>query len=145
MSEVAAVGLAGVATGALTFVSFVDTRTYLKLASTEEEETIKKMFPIWWPNGRDLMAPLVVLGSIAHGVAYWNSGDQAWLLSGGLMFSIGPYTQFVLGEDIEGLRNADGKNVGDMTRRFCTLHHVRTVAACIVFASGLCTLSNRKM
>ncbi|CAM9976355.1 unnamed protein product [Discosporangium mesarthrocarpum] len=140
LTKVAATGAAGIAAGALTFVSFVDTRTYVGLVNSGEEATVKKLFPRWWPNGRDLMVPVVALCTLTHGVAYWASGDPSWLWSGALLFSIGPYTKLVLGEDIEGLRKAGTKDVAAMTRRFCSMHHLRLVAAAAAFAVSLFAL-----
>lgn len=140
-STIAATGLAGITTGCLTFVSAVDVRTLLTHVEQDSIDLIKKQFAVWWPCGRDLMVPLVSLCSVSHGTAYAVTKQNRWLISGLLLFSIGPYTGLVLGEDIGTLRKAESTQVAETTRRFCALHHVRTVLAMTAFAMSLVGLT----
>mmetsp|Transcript_70870 Transcript_70870/g.196887 ORF Transcript_70870/g.196887 Transcript_70870/m.196887 type:complete len:147 (+) Transcript_70870:97-537(+) len=135
--ELIATGLCGIVAGALTFVSFVDTRALRKLAAEEDETTLKRFFPVWWPFGRDLMLPLLLTAAGSHVMAYLSSRRPLWLCTGAVVFSIGPYTGLVLGEDIAALRKAGTEEVTSITRRFCMLHHPRCVASMVSFAVSL--------
>ena len=142
-STLAATGLAGIVTGALAFVSAVDTRTLLKLADSGQERVLQQLFPIWWPNGRDLMLPLLLVTAAAHGWAFGATRDQAWLGTGGLVLAIAPYTKFVLGEDIAKLRAATSQDVQQITHSFCFWHHPRLLMALGAFGCSLLTLAKR--
>lgn len=166
VSMLLATGLAGVVTGALAFVSFADTRTLLQLCdapaapktssaegseaadrkSEEAKDTalVKTVFSSWWPNGRDLMVPLLSLTTIAHVSAYVLTEEKEWAIGGSAIALIGPYTGIVLGEDIGALRKADSKGTRAITQRFCALHHVRLVAALSGFTVALCTLAKKR-
>ena len=142
-AKIAATGIAGMTAGALAFVSFVDTRTFLQLAG-KDPEVIRKLFPYWWPNGRDLMAPLAATGTAAHVAAAVMSGQRIWAVGGTMLFGLLPYTMLVLGEDIKGLMDANPEEVATRTKRFCRLHHVRLVAAMSAFGVGLYALTAPK-
>eukprot|EP00469_Lotharella_globosa_P009771 CAMPEP_0167786498 /NCGR_PEP_ID=MMETSP0111_2-20121227/8832_1 /TAXON_ID=91324 /ORGANISM="Lotharella globosa, Strain CCCM811" /LENGTH=168 /DNA_ID=CAMNT_0007677899 /DNA_START=27 /DNA_END=533 /DNA_ORIENTATION=+ len=144
LSQMLATGVAGVATGALAFVSFVDTRTYLQLVENGKEEIIKGLFPRWWPNGRDMMVSVIGLSVLTHGTAFYLSRNSSWLWSGGFLFCLAPYTMFVLGEDIDDLMRSDEKEVSVKTRRFCWMHHPRLILAALSFSLSLFTLGTRK-
>ena len=83
------------------------------------------------------MLPLIVTTFVSHVAAYFATGELTWLLSGGIAMSIGPYTGVILGEDIAALRAADSKGVGEITRRFCRLHHPRTIIGLTAFVINL--------
>lgn len=141
---IAATGVAGIMTGCLTFVSAVDARSFLAHLDKKETSLIQQHFPIWWPNGRDLMVSLILTATLAHGGAYYTSvarNRNNWAISGFLLMMIGPYTAIVLGEDIETLRKADSKEVATTARRFCNLHHVRLVLAVAGFGLSLISLA----
>eukprot|EP01129_Flabellula_baltica_P009102 TRINITY_DN3660_c0_g1_i3.p2 TRINITY_DN3660_c0_g1~~TRINITY_DN3660_c0_g1_i3.p2 ORF type:complete len:148 (+),score=24.08 TRINITY_DN3660_c0_g1_i3:567-1010(+) len=135
--KLAACGLAGIATGALAFVSFVDTRTILNFIDKDNTDIIKTWFPIWWPNGRDFMVSVLGLTTTTHLAAQYLTEDKTYFMTAALIASIGIYTHFVLGEDIEGLRKADKGNVKEMARRFCLLHHLRLLFAIGGFSGSL--------
>ncbi|CAM9827339.1 unnamed protein product [Choristocarpus tenellus] len=88
------------------------------------------------------MVPLILLNGISHLFAYWLSSNYSWLWAGILIFSVGPYTKFVLMEDIDGLRKAEGKDVVKMTKSFCHMHHLRLVAAATGFFISLNALAS---
>jgi hypothetical protein len=159
---IAATGIAGVITGCLTFVSAVDARSFLAHVKGDQKnnntDIIQRHFPIWWPNGRDLMVPLIAASTLCHGWAYYSysystkstttsttsnntnithPNNLNWAISGLLLMLIGPYTAVVLGEDIETLRKADSTEVEETTKRFCRLHHVRLVLAVAGFGLSL--------
>ena len=139
---IAATGLAGIITGCLTFVSFVDVRSFLTHVDNKDTKIIQAHFPIWWPNGRDLMVPLLLSSTLAHGGAFWTTSNRNWAVSGILLMLIGPYTGAVLGEDIETLRQAESSQVAETARRFCNLHHVRLVMAAAGFSLSLLSLAS---
>ena len=131
----------GLLAGALTFVSFVDTRTYLTLCNSPETSShLKDIFPIWWPAGRDLMVPLLIMAATSNGFAYWvNNGGWQYVVAICCMVFIGLWTAVVMGEDIGKLMRAkEMKSIRRSTRKFCTLHHVRLVVA---LAAYLCVLT----
>eukprot|EP00443_Scrippsiella_acuminata_P127589 CAMPEP_0115635722 /NCGR_PEP_ID=MMETSP0272-20121206/33278_1 /TAXON_ID=71861 /ORGANISM="Scrippsiella trochoidea, Strain CCMP3099" /LENGTH=171 /DNA_ID=CAMNT_0003072661 /DNA_START=47 /DNA_END=563 /DNA_ORIENTATION=- len=140
-SELAAAGLAGVVAGALTFVSAVDARTLTALATEGDEVTLRKFFPVWWPAGRDLMAPLLLATGAAHAAAYRSTRKPLWMGTGAAIFGIIPYTAFILGEDIAALRRADSDEVCSTARRFSLLHQPRMVVALLAFGASLVALA----
>ena len=132
--------LAGVATGCLTFVSFVDVRSFLTHVKEDRTKLIQDHFPVWWPYGRDLMVPLIFSGTLSNLTAYYQTKNVKFAITSGLILFIGPYTGIVLREDIEALRKSDPVNVAETARRFCNLHHVRLVAAATGFGFALMAL-----
>jgi hypothetical protein len=125
-AAVVATALAGTLTGSLAFVSFVDVRSFMKHVSDPEGTEIARLhFQVWWPYGRDWMAPLVGSAAIAHAVAWRMTKQASWAAAGLCVFLVGPYTALILGEDIETLRKSSGGEVKETTERFCRLHHVR--------------------
>lgn len=126
-----AVGMSGILAGCLTFVSFVETRTILKLvdAGSDGTEIVRKFFPIWWPYGRDLMVPVIFLTAATHVLAFSITRELTWLCTAGASLSIGAYTSIVLGEDIAQLRRAETQEVGAIARSFCRWHHPRLAIA----------------
>lgn len=139
-SEAVAIASAGVMAGCLTFGSFVDTRAINLLVDAGEEATVRRFFQTWWPCGRDLMVPMILITSGSHAVAFAATRNPGWLATAGAIISIGPYTALVLGEDIAALRAAETSEVATTARRFCRLHHPRTVMAGAVLAASVSLL-----
>ncbi|CAG9462777.1 unnamed protein product [Pedinophyceae sp. YPF-701] len=140
---VAATGLTGLVAGSMTFASFVSTRTLLDLVDRKDTATLQRLFPVWWPKGRDLMVPLLGAATVAHGCAYGLTRDRAWLLTGALTFSILPYTKLVIMRDVGPLMDTttDGAAVDRCTRRFCRNHHARLAASTASFLLSLLALA----
>jgi hypothetical protein len=67
--------------------------------------------------------------------------QTSWVGAGLCVFLVAPYTAFILGEDIERLRNSSGEEVKETTVRFCRLHHVRLGLAGIGFCMSLLGLT----
>jgi hypothetical protein len=138
-----ATGFAGIVTGCLTFVSAVDTRSFLTHVKEKKGTDLAKAhFQVWWPYGRDLMVPLLGTTALAQGTAWFLSRDKSWIMSGICLFLVGPYTRLVLGEDIEKLRSSTSEEVQEATKRFCMLHHMRTLMAAAGFGLSLVTLAD---
>ena len=146
MSKVAAAGSAGILAGALSFVSFAETRTFLELVKSDDDPAyFRRFFRLWWPHGREFMVPLITLSTIAHAAASSLSGDLIWLVSGGLVFSIAPFTALAMSEDIENIKNEDGAHkVPISTSRFCHLQHVRLGLASVAFVLALFGITKEK-
>ena len=87
------------------------------------------------------MFPLLVVTAVAQFVAYLTTQHQSWLLSGLLILAMGPYTMFVLLEDIATLRKSNATEVEATTKRFCKLHHVRLVLSVAGFGLALVALA----
>ena len=134
-------GFTGIVTGCLTFVSFVDVRSFITHLNNKKTELIMLHFPIWWPYGRDIMVPLLVCGTICNSITYYHTSIQGYLIAAILIGCIGPYTGIVLGEDIDSLRKSNPKEVDFTARRFCNLHHFRLLVAIIAFGYSLHGLS----
>lgn len=172
LTAILATGFAGIVTGCLTFVSFVDTRAFLAHLSddgtgsdgtsssdnnNETNETtvasaattngnaglVRAHFRVWWPYGRDLMMPLLLATTAFQGATWHATRDRQWLASGAVLFAIAPYTFLVLGEDIEKLRTSSDGDVAETARRFCRLHHVRLVMAIAGFGMSLVGLTKK--
>jgi hypothetical protein len=141
-AAIVATALAGTVTGSLAFVSFVDVRSFVKHVSNPEgTEIARRHFQVWWPYGRDWMAPLIGSASIAHAVAWRMTKQASWAAAGLCVFLVGPYTALILGEDIERLRKSSGGEVKETTERFCRLHHVRLGVAGVGFFISLLGLA----
>jgi Domain of unknown function (DUF1772) len=138
--------LNGVCLGSFGFVSAVDARLLRALANKQDADTLKAVFPLWWPFGRDWMAPLVTGTTIANGLALYaarrNAGastqvSQAWAGATALVLVTLPWTMLVMGESIVKLRSASVQDVCSLTKKFCNLHHARTAAATAAFVLAL--------
>jgi len=112
----------------------------VRLAKDGDEVTLRSLFPVWWPNGRDLMLPLLMVTSTFRAAAYWVSDRKGWLYTGATVFGIAPYTKFVLGENIVKLRQADSQEVCKTARRFSLLHHPRLAAVLLAYGGSLAML-----
>lgn len=66
----AALALAGIHAGAMSFGSFVEVPTLNAVVNASNAGLLRAYFPIWWPYGRNFMAPLVLASSAAAAVAY---------------------------------------------------------------------------
>lgn len=143
-SVLVATASSGILTGCLAFGSLVDARTITALVDAGETDTIKRWFGVWWPNGRDLMVPLVLVAAGLHGAAFTATGNLTWLCTGAATVSILPYTALVLGEDISALRKADATDVKVRARRFCLLHHPRTIVAAATLGLALRGLAKQE-
>ena len=137
MMELFATFMAGLVAGAMTFVSAVDTRTLLEL----DEPSVKKIFPVWWPFGKQLMVPLLGITTFSHVLAFVSSSNVAWLISGSFIMLIGIFTGVVLREDIAVLRKASSTETRSITAHFCMYHHFRLFFSIIGFVIALVTLS----
>ena len=141
--QLTAVFGAGIVAGFLSGVTFLSTRTFEALVAKKEAEAIKKVFPIWWPFGKSFMVPALLFNLLAHMTTYFVTGNKLWILTGCTLFSIGPYTAFVMNEDIETLRgNKDGPKENDediykFTKSFCRSHHLRLALALIAYCASL--------
>jgi hypothetical protein len=141
-AAIVATALSGTVTGSLAFVSFVDVRSFMKhVSSPEGTEIARRHFRVWWPCGRDWMAPLIGSTAIAHAVAWRMTKQASWAAAGLCVFIVGPYTALILGEDIEKLRNSSGGEVKETAERFCRLHHVRLGLAGVGFFMSLLGLA----
>ena len=141
LSAVAATAFAGIATGCLIFVSAVDARSFLAHVKHNKTDLIQNHFQVWWPYGRDLMVPVLFGGVVSNLMAFRSTGHANFACSAALIGCIGPYTAIVLGEDIDALRESDDVKVGEITKRFCNLHHLRLVAAALGFGLSLLALA----
>lgn len=141
LPAIAAVAFAGVATGCLAFVSAVDVRSFLVHVENAKTDLLRDHFRIWWPNGRDLIVPVLLGGLTSNFWAFRVTGDVNFAYAAGLLGCIGPYTGIVLGEDIEALRGSSGEEVKETAERFCRLHHLRLVASALGFGLSLMALA----
>lgn len=141
---IVATGLSGVVLGCLTFVSLVETPTFLELLEEKKKrsELVKEYFGIWWPHGKSLMVPLLVSSTVANGITWTMTRDVLWGVAGFCMAIIGPYTHIVLMEDIEHIRKPDSTQIVETTKEFCRYHHVRTIMAMIGFGISLFGLAH---
>lgn len=138
---VVATAFAGIAAGALAFVSAAETRSFFTHLRNKDTDLIKRHFKVWWPFGRDFMAPILVCGLVSNIAAYLQTDDITFAVAGGLVGANIPYTMFVLGEDIGTLLKANPQDVDKTTRRFCNLHHLRLVSASTGFVLSLLALA----
>ncbi|KAJ1568885.1 hypothetical protein HK096_004971 [Nowakowskiella sp. JEL0078] len=140
-SILASIALNGTAFGSLLFVGAVDVRLFLSLIKTPNgAETIKTVFPLWWPYGRDLMAPCGFLGIIVNSLAYYQSSNAVWLVPATTHLITILWTVSVMGEDIKKLVAAKGAGLERITRSFCWAHFPRILFAGIGYGVSLASL-----
>eukprot|EP00562_Extubocellulus_spinifer_P006242 CAMPEP_0178516236 /NCGR_PEP_ID=MMETSP0696-20121128/24997_1 /TAXON_ID=265572 /ORGANISM="Extubocellulus spinifer, Strain CCMP396" /LENGTH=198 /DNA_ID=CAMNT_0020146481 /DNA_START=55 /DNA_END=651 /DNA_ORIENTATION=+ len=119
---------------------------------------IVKHFQVWWPCGRDWMVPLIGTTTLANLAAWFVASRSAggsssataspstwcWGAAATMIGLIGPYTGFVLMEDIDKLRTSSTEEVEVTTRRFCNLHHPRLGMALVGYGFALFGLASTK-
>ena len=142
-----AVLASGITTGFLTAVTFLDVRTFKALVAKKDADTIKKLFPIWWPFGKSFMVPSLAFNLITHLGTYALTRNKLWILTGCIIASIGPYTGIVMSEDIETLRGNKkeimDEDVFSFTNSFCKLHYPRMFLALFSFGTSLFLITNK--
>jgi hypothetical protein len=138
----------GLETGALLFVSAVSARTVEHAVAEEDADFVRRLFPVWWPYGRDLMAPLGVAALATNALAAFDAHHtqavavrNAHLACAAAAGGIIAWTVFVMGEDIDSLRNGTATETLHTARNFCRKHHVRLIASAVCFGGLLCTYS----
>ncbi|GAB0494229.1 hypothetical protein MMPV_005520 [Pyropia vietnamensis] len=149
--------LGGIHAGSFAFVSAVSTRALGILASSKEAATLRAFFRVWWPAGRDWMAPLSISAAAAYA---WLAVSAPAMTAGGVpppggqaaaacaavaALAIVVWTVAIMGEDIASLRGtgaAADDRVAATAHRFCSLHHVRTVLSVGSFVGVLWTFSS---
>jgi hypothetical protein len=121
-------------TGAMAWISFVDTSLLKAFATEEDSDTLVKVFSVWWPLGKKFMLPCLFAGV---GTQIWAAVEskryKLYFASALSLTSIGLWTGAFMSEDITSLLGASCGGGGEETRetavetakRFCTLHHPR--------------------
>jgi hypothetical protein len=132
-----ATAFSGLCAGAMSFVSFVDCRSFVDHLQKQNTDLVVAHFQVWWPNGRDLMVPLIGCNIVSHAAAWVLTRDKVWIVSAACLGMIGPYTKIVLGEDIQALRSSSKAEVDITAKRFCKLHHARLAMASAGFFLAL--------
>lgn len=138
----------GASFGSLIFVGAVDARTFCSLASANHEEVLKKLFPVWWPYGRDLMLPIGVIGIALNSVAYTtakkgNDTKWYWLVPAAMHATISVWTGLVMGNNIRTLLEGEqAKNFIPVLNTFCLQHLPRIVFSGVGFAFSTLALMN---
>lgn len=146
----AAVCGAGIICGFLACVTFLGCRTFRALVDKKDADTIKKLFPVWWPFGKAFMVPALFTTSALHLLTFGVTGCTAWIATGCLLFAIGPYTAFIMNEDISALMGKTDKDLSsdevvyNFARSFCTAHQPRLVVAATVYVASLALLVTMK-
>eukprot|EP01104_Vermistella_antarctica_P015567 TRINITY_DN5140_c0_g1_i1.p1 TRINITY_DN5140_c0_g1~~TRINITY_DN5140_c0_g1_i1.p1 ORF type:complete len:161 (-),score=17.13 TRINITY_DN5140_c0_g1_i1:50-532(-) len=140
--------------GALLFVSCVSVPTLLSAVDRNDTTYLRKHFPVWWPNGRNLMAPLGLGTIVSHLIAAYQclnqpgsaqrsvspfSSSTAHFIAAALIFLVLLWTKFKMMEGIDELRKADSSGLMKTARQFCADHHVRTLLALV--AALVCVVS----
>ncbi|KAJ3267814.1 hypothetical protein HDV01_003954 [Terramyces sp. JEL0728] len=136
-----ATAINGTSFGALLFVGLVDIRTFLAIAKQDNpDHFIKTLFPVWWPNGRDMMAPLAIAGLITNGLVYHYTGDELWTVSAGTHLLTMIWTGTVMRESISQLIEAKGSDLKAIVTKFCVLHFPRIAFAGVGYAFNIYNL-----
>lgn len=150
---VVALFLGGLHAGSLAFVSAVSARALGRLATAGEAAALRAFFRVWWPAGRDWMAPLGVAAAAAYAwlavaasaasAAGWATPSGGAATAGSAAVAVGTtiaWTVVFMGEDIASLRGegvAADDQVAATARRFCSRHHVRAVLSVGAYAAVL--------
>ncbi|KAJ3317098.1 hypothetical protein HDV06_002080 [Boothiomyces sp. JEL0866] len=133
-----ATAINGTSFGALSFVGLVDARTFLTIIKKDNpDQFIKTLFPVWWPNGRDMMASLGLLGLVTNGLVYYQTRDMLFGVSATTQLLTLLWTGTVMRESISTLVKAQGKDLKAIVEKFCVLHIPRIVFAGIGYASSI--------
>ena len=122
-----AILLNGVHAGALLFVGGAVTRTLTALVRQRNKYVLQVLLPILGPHGSDFTLPLMALVIAAHAARYYASGNAASLVCAAMVAAIEPYTQLVMGKNIQRLLSGNDADVLATTQDFCRKHHVRSV------------------
>eukprot|EP00761_Pharyngomonas_kirbyi_P001030 gb/GECH01001031.1/.p1 GENE.gb/GECH01001031.1/~~gb/GECH01001031.1/.p1 ORF type:complete len:163 (+),score=30.92 gb/GECH01001031.1/:1-489(+) len=140
----------GLHAGSLLFVSTVDVRLFQSLLQNQNEhenkdDVIRAIFPVWWPAGRDLMAPLGIISTVSHAMTYFVTREPIWLYNGGLVFSVIAWTALGMRENISALRKSktdasDHEKLSSLVKSFCNRHHFRLLTSGLAFALSTYTL-----
>lgn len=133
----------GLHAGSLAFVSAVTARALGQLATAGEAAALRVFFRVWWPAGRDWMAPLGATSAAAYAslAAAASVGPTAGRVAptrgaataAGAAVAVGftiVWTVAFMGEDIAPLRGrgaAADDRVAATAHRFCSRHHFRAV------------------
>jgi hypothetical protein len=138
--------LNGTVFGTLLFGGFVDCRTlnqlvFAKVPDENVAQALSVGFSLWWPNGANLMIPLIATGVGLNAFAYFKSKNSLWLLSLGSQISILAWTALVMAKDIKTLMSAASLSIGpsdlrDSILSFSSLHVVRIVLAAVGALAG---------
>ena len=125
----------GTTFGALIFAGAVDVRTLFTLADEEGCESMFKLyFPVWWPNGRDLMGSLTISGCILNMVAFHRTKDYLWTVSAAAHAVILGWTVVVMRKDIDTLVTAEKSSLVSTVRSFGWKHMPRMLFAGVGYA-----------
>eukprot|EP01137_Pigoraptor_chileana_P011986 Opistho-2@63702 len=129
----ASILLNGIFAGAFTFASAVDARYLITLCDKKEADLLRRMFPIWWPFGKDLMVPLNLFCIFSNALVYYFTGESVWLLTSALCVFPLVWTVVAMAPTIVSLQSArdelpDDEDLYVAVRKFCRLHLVRLVA-----------------
>lgn len=129
----------GLEAGALLFVSMVDARTIQAAGSSNDPQLIRRFFPIWWPFGAQLMAPLGLMVIGSNAAAFYRTRRAPYAIAAGTGAFILFWTTVVMGKSIADLRseNTALSSIIATALQFVSLHHVRTIAALSAFATLL--------
>ncbi|KAI8620217.1 hypothetical protein BC830DRAFT_597746 [Chytriomyces sp. MP71] len=103
-STVVSTFLNGTSFGSLAFVGATDTQLLLALSKAKETKTLQTIFPLWWPLGRNFMAPLGVLGITANIAAFYQTGERIWLVSAATHVATLVWTIVAMGSTIAKLQ-----------------------------------------
>jgi hypothetical protein len=91
-----------------------------------------------YPRGAALQAPLAVAGSLAAAGAWLAGGGTGWLLAGGLLGALVPYTLVAILPTnrrlLDPALEPDTPEATRLLRRWEVLHLVRTVLGLAAFA-----------
>jgi hypothetical protein len=130
----------GAAFGSLLFVGAVDVPLFRKLVRNQDSSSIKTIFPIWWPYGRNLMVPIALTGSTLSISSWYVTRNLLWLAPVATHLLTVIWTVFAMGESINELLDAKGNDIYDMVLTFCSRHYVRVVFSAVGFGASIIAL-----
>ena len=127
----------GTTFGALVFAGAVDVRSLFNLADADGAEAMFKLFfPVWWPNGRDLMGPLTIFGSLLNMIAFHRTKDRLWMVPAAAHALILGWTVAVMRKDINTLVQAKKNSLAPIVRSFGLSHMPRILFAGVGYVAS---------
>lgn len=79
--------------GAAGYVGFVDPKARNLLPDTRQK---LQQWTGMYQNSLPIMGGLSILGGLLGALCYWKSKEKFWLIGGGMMLSLWPYTLLTL-------------------------------------------------
>ena len=133
-----AIFLCGTFFGAAVYISLAQHPATMKAGIPVAE----KFFPPMYGHAAPMQIATAIGGTLAGLIIWFMGGDALWLLGAALLFSVIPFTVFVLKPINDQLLDTNAKRSNEETeallKRWAPRHWVRSIASGLSFAVYIC-------